>query len=193
MARSRISAILLLIALCGCGGGVPNSATQLSNAISPAGGSFKLPAVSTYSGTLTYPANNAPGGATLAISSTTQTGTPLAPGWSFLWQNNPLVSFIFVPSATVTFDNNLTLTVDMGSNMPPLTKGAGNLELDASGFDVTAQTEYFEDAAFAQNVSGTTVTFSLHALTDSPSLTGPLLFTAGHKYQVVLNPSWPAP
>jgi hypothetical protein len=76
----------------------------------------------------------------------------------------------------------------MGSHLPAPSYGAGALEIDVTGFDLTAQTQYFAASAFAQNISGTTVTFSMHTLYGSP-----FTFTAGHTYQAVLTYSYPAP
>lgn len=146
-----------------------------------------LPAISTFSGTLTYPANDAPSGTTVNLASTTQ-ATQLPGTWNTLWLNNPLISYLFTPSATVTFNGSLMLVVNMGPHLPAATNGPGILEIDVTGFDLNAQTQYFEAAAFAQSISGTTVTFSMHTLYGNP-----FTFTAGHTYQAVLNYSYSAP
>jgi hypothetical protein len=185
--RIAIAAMLLLL-LVGCGNSSPVTPAPCACPakgipLSRTGGSEPLPQISTFTGTLTYPANNAANGTSLNVASTTSTGTPLPAGWNFLWQNNPLVWYLFDPSGTVTFSGPLQLAVNMGSNMPPLTKGPGFLEIDATGFDLTAQTQDFAGSALAQNINATTATFSLSAPT----------FTAGHTYQLVLTYAYPAP
>ena len=185
-------AVILVLLLAGCGGSTPAPPVCVCPAsripLSSAGGQIPIAAISTFSGTLTYPANNAPSDTTLSAAATTQTGTPLPNGWDSLWLNNPLVSYIFISSKTVTFNGPLTLAVNMGSHLPAATSGPGMLEIDVTGFDLTAQSQYFEASAFQSNISGTTVTFSLVTFSGSP-----FTFVANHIYQAVLNYSYSEP
>lgn len=189
MAHLRTSAAIWALALLtACGGGganpLPHTHPPQGAALAPQGGTIALPPVSTYSGVLTYPANDAPANAAMTVAATTQTGTPLPGNWNSLWLNNPLVSYILVPSATVAFNGPLTLTVDLGSHMPPPPSGsATGLEIDISGFDLNAQSYVLSGAAaYPKNISGTTATFSVQEVNG-----GQLTLTAAHTYQLVLN------
>ena len=175
----RIATVCALAILAGCGGGggntLPHTDLPRGVALAPQGATITLPPISGYTGTLTYPANDAAANASLSVASTTQTGTPLPGTWSNLWLNNPLVSYILVPSSTVTFNGPFTLTVNLGTHMPPPTSGGGTiLEFDVSGFDLTAQSYVFSGSAlYPRDVSGTTVTFSVQE-----AYGGPLTLTA---------------
>ena len=189
----RIATVCALAILAGCGGGggntLPHTELPRGVAISPQGGTITLPAISGYTGTLTYPANDAAANASLSVASTTQTGTPLPGTWSNLWLNNPLVSYILVPSSTVTFNGPFTLTVNLGTHMPPVTMGAGTVDFSVSGFDLTAQRDVLSGSAFyPRDISGTTVTFSVQE-----TYGGPLTLTAAHTYQFVINYLYTSP
>jgi hypothetical protein len=188
MMRRVLAAMLFAVVLTSCGSGsAPGTVSSNPLSISSAGGSLAFPSTSTYNASLQYPSNNAPAGTTAGLSASTSTSTPLPGTWSSLWLNHPLVNYTIVPSSNVTFSGALTLIVNMGSNMPPRANGPGQLFIDATGFDLTDQTQTFAGEALSQNISGTTVTFNMG------SASAPVSFTAQHRYFIVINYNYAAP